>query len=226
MKNLKLFLKVLIVALIIIIVACIIYKLILLSKAIDIEEKFYEALGGNYYVEISEIDEQLGYINQREIYYKDNMEKLIMKSSTTDEIDETEILFETYYDFENKKITYVYNTQKYAIIQDLSEIWEYNFFYPLYYTYYMDAYTDFSDKLWYIFSSIFDLHSITTEEIDGVECYKIETMSETVYVDKTTNLYVKTVSDNGTVTYEFSVGTVTEEDMIVPDLSDYVVTLR
>lgn len=84
---------------------------------------------------------------------------------------------------------------------------------------------------------------ITTENVNGKECYKIDNFystnaliagegGRTIYIDKQTGLLVRTFggtisNKNGTFTiindYQYEFGTVTDEDLKEPDLANYTI---
>ena len=77
---------------------------------------------------------------------------------------------------------------------------------------------------------LFKIHYIIPITYDGKSCYKISTNSEIVIIDKETFLPVystiktanSTENDNNVeYMYKFSVGTVTDDDVALPDFSDY-----
>lgn len=80
---------------------------------------------------------------------------------------------------------------------------------------------------------------ITTDNVNGKECYKIETKDRDLYVDKETGLRIREDSDivtqtlsedhteyiedrdNQIINYFYEFGQVTEEDLVEPDISEY-----
>lgn len=82
------------------------------------------------------------------------------------------------------------------------------------------------------FSELFKIHYIMPTTYENKPCYKISTNFEIVIIDKETYLPVyssiKTVNsgegDNSTeYIYKFEVNTVTDEDVALPDFSDYTI---
>ena len=78
--------------------------------------------------------------------------------------------------------------------------------------------------------NLFGVHYIIPTTYNNKTCYKIVTKTETVIIDRETYLpvyclskYHNSESGDGTIerTYEFSVGTVTDEDVALPDLEGY-----
>lgn len=78
-------------------------------------------------------------------------------------------------------------------------------------------------------NKIFDVRYIIPTKYDGKSCYKISTKTEEIIIDKDTYLplysSIKTINlneNNKTENiYEFKVGEVTDEDVALPDFSDY-----
>ncbi len=64
--------------------------------------------------------------------------------------------------------------------------------------------------------------SITTEKVNGEECYKITNGSSQTYFSKDTLLRKKVIMGNQeTEIVEYTLDTVTDEDIKLPDLSEY-----
>ena len=76
------------------------------------------------------------------------------------------------------------------------------------------------------------INNISTEIIDGKEYYVIKEnlLKYTYYVEKDTNLIVKTVSDMGediqTINYEYSFESITKESIDFPNLEEYYVIVN
>lgn len=85
-----------------------------------------------------------------------------------------------------------------------------------------------NDKL--NFDELFSIHYIIPIKYNNQSCYKIASKNEIVIVDKETYLpmyyFLKVYNSNGVeetveYTYEFDVGSVTEEQVLMPDLNEY-----
>ena len=76
------------------------------------------------------------------------------------------------------------------------------------------------------------IDDISTEMIDGKEYYVIKEnlLKYTYYVEKDTNLIVKTVFDMGediqTINYEYSFESITKESIDFPNLEEYYVIVN
>ena len=80
------------------------------------------------------------------------------------------------------------------------------------------------------YEKIFQIHYILPITYEGKKCYKIVTTSEIVIIDKNTYLPVyatlkiansKSKDNKIEYKYKFEVGTVTEDDVALPDFSNY-----
>lgn len=120
--------------------------------------------------------------------------------------------------------------------------WEYNVKYP-----WTSEYTNFFGKVQEFFFSaivypIVYVKNISTEEVNGKECYKIETIPDyqgfIYYVEKETHLLVRTVErqfyiiDGKEVDetyiedYEYSFDPITNESLNLPNMDNYYVNVR
>ena len=151
-------------------------------------------------------------------YYKDNIEKIIVNNNTVGEYCEVKNLLtdeEVIYNV-GRKIKYEkqqgLNFQDNLLnIPNIINI-------------------DNKDKKNITIKKVFKIHYIIPISYENKKCYKIVTNSEIVIIDKSTYLPVyaslksaKTNSEKTKVEYkyEFKIGTVTDDDVALPDFSDY-----
>ena len=166
------------------------------------------------------ISEQVdGRVMDAEVFYKDGTDKTILS------YDGEEKLIQI--DTSNRHMLFSEENRK-AIIQDTQGVVS------------KSQIVDFTETS-YGFLGVFvngATNLITTEKVGDIECYKITGPMDSmiavaeikgfpsVYIEKDTGLPVKyeqTLEDGRviTTTYEFAFGVVTDEDMEMPDISEY-----
>lgn len=154
---------------------------------------------------------------EKRIYLNGSIEKYVAIDNTVGE-------YCSIKNFDTNEI-YNYNDTQKIIYKDSSKVYSEDYFMGLIN---IISQVYFGEHL--NFSELFKIHYILPTTYDGKTCYKIATSSEVVIIDKDTYLPVyssiKTEnSGSGSInveyTYKFEVGTVTDEDVAVPDFSDY-----
>ena len=183
----------------------------------SLQDKFkeYEQQSDNVYIKTSYYPSQT--VATYDNYYKDGIEKHVMTFSEDN-------VTSTQYVYPNQSKTFV-DGPDYKNLSIMGGQYLYN---PLNnYTYYDSL------KTLFIMSRSYE---ITSGEVNGKACYilestyKKETPGLEFYIEKDTGLALQTiqpVSVNGedkgiiTIRYEYSFGTVTDEDMQEPDVTEY-----
>jgi len=204
----------------ILVIAFIIRKAVIIS---NLESKVQEYIGSNnYYVKVENIQGSIG-----ETYKKDD--KYLTKINVTTQGENRVLMnycngetINTYIETDDNKIAILGSNGLPSPIQIVNWL-----------------HTDNSLQL--IFMSL--VSSVKSEEYNGKECYRISNFyssdilysenESTAYIDKETGLVVKMT--NGTFTdsngnstkivteYEYSFNTVTDSDLIEPDISQYTI---
>lgn len=210
----KKFLKVVLVILILFILIKS-YHLIIIKNSYNAIKKFRNE-ENRYYTVSTIISKSI--VRKEEIFVDRNIIKYVKKNDTSG----------TYCEWKNLQTDekYAYNMTSKSLYNDKALIER----------------TDFLTNLPNLITSIYKngkfnivqalkVQYIIPTKYDNKSCYKISTKTEIVIIEKDTYLPVystmKTVNSeagNGNKTentYEFKVGTVTEEDIELPDFSDY-----
>lgn len=160
-----------------------------------------------------------------ERYYKDGVNKEVMTRDENYKI--------TQFTYADKRKTF-FDAPAGNVYREYNES-NNNVYYPVF----IDYLTTRSVPELFLFAK----HKFTTEELDGKECYVIngnnipnmmieaEAIETKAYIEKDTGILVQiksVVEENGnkeerTIKYEYSIGTVTDEDMKEPNMKDYKV---
>ena len=181
----------------------------------SLQDKFkeYEQQSDNVYIKVLEYDDsnlQLTYEN----YYKDNMIKYVMTNLDAD-------IKVTQYFYPNEIKEFIEEPEgKRLIIEPRENDIELP---PLINYFYNDSFiATFEMSMYY---------KITTSDVNGKECYVFSrTYAKTkmdIYIEKDTGLVLQsaqigsTEGDIALTQYEYSFGTVTDEDMQEPDATEY-----
>ena len=187
----------------------ILYKIFLSINEFRKENNRYYSVSTRYENHINSIEK---------CYLKDNFEKIILNNNSAGEYCEIKNLLtkeEIAYNVSQKM---KYENQKGLNFQDnllnIPNIIN------------IDKTNNKSTKM----KKILKIHYIIPTTYEGKKCYKIVTSSEMVIIDKSTYLPVfstlktansKSKDDKIEYKYEFEVGTVTDDDIAVPNISDY-----
>lgn len=224
-KILKTIIYILILILLII-VGVNIYRLSFIKR---IEKRANESLKDNYkIVQKTFYDNKL---NNETTTYKLNANAKEIISRKSSNINDSVI----YYDLNEKNRYYIYENEiglKKVVVLNFK-----NFTMPIFeninsITNFDMSYlkgTDISSKIQMLMGYLFCIRSIKTENVNGIECYAIKyILNETVYVNKDTGYLVRKSWNDGKdyIDYEISSGIVKEDDVALPDFSDYYVSIE
>ena len=225
-KNVKIFLFILILLILVFLGN----RAYLCIYANQLEKSTAKVLGLNYYVKIIEEDHSNNKKTLQNLWYTEQKQKVQFGDFNTPEV------FSSIYHNSERNISTLIpeNSNNVSIIVDKASTWfslYTNAINPeIYLTQFetndLNSNNSLLFKVQYLWKAFMQVKSIKTKDIDGKECYVVKNSLETIYIEKETNLPIKI--DDGTKTYyfEFSVGTVKDEDVKFIDLSKYYVTVN
>ncbi len=241
-------LKIMFMIIVIIAVLIVVWQLSLFVRVKNIEEKTFENFNGDYYYKMTDSSHTV-----TEFWVSDDYNKVQRMGSIVMWEDKENGFFITRYTGEEAD----------AIIEYIGDDGSDRMFMNMFKSGSIQYMTHWTwDNIKYIIKSMsFDgllndirnlfnelitypltcIKSITTEEVNGKECYKIELRDgmnefETYYIEKETCLIIRGIRKNGITTgdginiymrdYEYSFETITEESLNLPSLDNCYVVIQ
>ena len=158
-------------------------------------------------------------INRQDIYYKDGILKQVGDDGNI-----------YYVDFEANKYIYIQTGTKIASIQEIGDYFSEQMIDNIFYS------TN-TERIWSNIELAFQV-SVSTETVNGIECDVIQNDWLKIYLDKKTHrpiqriVYSKAIEDGeervsiATDSYQYEIGTVTDEEVKEVDLTGYKIEDR